>query len=103
MEHEATKQRPYKVVFGIPPRKETKTTPNKKHDQHSRKKKKNVKMLMQNLQPNVLVIHYQVNKGDKDNSTGKSKKHTKEIQEQNENKQTQYYFIPSRQLCQNKN
>ena len=32
-----------------------------------------------------------------------SKKHTKIIQQQNDNKQTQYYFIPSQQLCQNKN
>ena len=35
VEHEATKQTPYELVFGIPPWKETKTTPDKKNDQHS--------------------------------------------------------------------
>ena len=30
-------------------------------------------------------------------------RNTKKIQQQNDNKQTQYHFIPSQQLCQNKN
>ena len=34
VEHEATKQTPYELVFGIPPWKETKATPDNKHDQH---------------------------------------------------------------------
>ena len=35
VEHEATKQAPYELVFGIPPWKETEPTPDKKHDRHS--------------------------------------------------------------------
>ena len=52
--------------------------------------------------PACLLFTYQVNKGDKDTSTWKSKKHTKKIQQQNDNKQTQYHFVPNQQLCQNK-
>jgi len=43
---------------------------------------------------------YQVNKAANNISTGKHKEKTGKI---NDNKQTQSYFIPSKQLCQNKN
>ena len=90
VEHEATKQTPYELVFGIPRWKEPKLPQVRNLIsillwRRRKKKKKN-----NNNNNN--------NKGDNDNSTGKSKKHRKEIQQQHDNKQTLYYFIPSQKL-----